>query len=93
MLKVQGNVPDKRLDESLLQPELLLSFIKSFILNLTESQKTKSDKNKHVLELSATTWPEILAGSSLYLWRNPREVFEVAADSVGLFDNGVHAQL
>lgn len=50
MLQVQGNVPDKRLDESLLQPELLLSFIKCFIFNLTESQrtKTKGDQNKHV---------------------------------------------
>lgn len=29
----------------------------------------------------------------MYLWRNPREVFEMAADPVGLLNNGVHAQL
>lgn len=34
MLQVQGNVPDKRLDESLLQSELLFGVIKLFILNL-----------------------------------------------------------
>lgn len=27
-----------------------------------------------------------------YLWRNSSQVFEVAADSVGFFDNGVHAE-
>lgn len=39
MLQVQGNVPDKRLDESLLQPELLLSLIKRFIFNLGKRQR------------------------------------------------------
>lgn len=43
MLQVQGNVPDKRLDESLLQPELLLSLVKCFIFNLGERQKTKTE--------------------------------------------------
>lgn len=39
MLQVQGNVPDKRLDEPLLQPELLLSLIEHFIFNLGKRQK------------------------------------------------------
>lgn len=34
VLQIQGNVPDKRLNESLLQPEVFLSLIKSFILDL-----------------------------------------------------------
>lgn len=34
MLQVQGNVPDERLNESLLEPELFLSLVKSFILDL-----------------------------------------------------------
>lgn len=28
-----------------------------------------------------------------HLWRDPRQVLEVAADAVGLLDDGVHAQL
>lgn len=38
MLQVQGNVPDERLNESLLQPELFLSLVKSFILDLKARQ-------------------------------------------------------
>lgn len=40
MLQVQGNVPDKRLDESLLQPEPFLSLIKCFIFNLEKKHNT-----------------------------------------------------
>lgn len=29
----------------------------------------------------------------MYLWGDSCEVFEVAADAVGFFDDGVHAQL
>lgn len=100
MLQVQGNVPDKRLDESLLQPELLLSLIKRFIFNLGKRQttKTKRDQNKHVFTrdcqavfppLSLRSW----LGAAMYLGWNSCEVFEMAADSIGFFDNGVHAQL
>lgn len=39
MLQVQGNVPDERLDESLLQPELLFSLIKRFIFNLGKDRR------------------------------------------------------
>lgn len=28
-----------------------------------------------------------------HLWRDPRQVLEVAADTVGLLDDGMHAQL
>lgn len=74
MLQVQGNVPDKRLDESLLQPELLLSLIKGFIFNLGKRQttKTKRDQNKHVFirdcqavfpPLSLRSW----LGAAMYL--------------------------
>lgn len=38
VLQVQGNVPDKRLNESLLQPEVFLSLIKSFILDLKTTE-------------------------------------------------------
>lgn len=36
VLQVQGNVPDKRLDESLLQPELFFSLVKGIIFNLKD---------------------------------------------------------
>lgn len=45
VLQVEGNVPDKRLDESLLQPELLLSLVEGFVLNLQQRRKTKKDEN------------------------------------------------
>lgn len=84
MLQIQGNIPNKRLNESLLQPELFLSLIKSFVLDL----KTR--------EVSQGGFLEFLIRSELksvsYLWRNSCQVFEMAADSVGFFDNGVHAQ-
>lgn len=84
MLQVQGNVPDKRLNESFLQPELFLSLIKSFVLDL----KTR--------EVSQGGFLAFLRRSELesvsYLWRKSCQVFEMAADSVGFFDNGVHAQ-
>lgn len=45
VLQVQGNVPDERLDESLLQPELLLSLIKRFIFNLgTRQSEIRTNK-------------------------------------------------
>lgn len=84
MLQVQGNVPDKRLNESLLQPEPFLSLIKSFILDL----KTR--------QVSQGVFLAFLRRSELesvnYLWRDSCQVFEMAADSVGFFDDGVHAQ-
>lgn len=40
VLQVQGNVPDERLNESLLQPEVFLSLIKSFILDLKVTERT-----------------------------------------------------
>lgn len=39
MLEVQRNVSDERLDESLLQPELLLCVIKGFIFYLRKKRK------------------------------------------------------
>lgn len=46
MLQVQGNVPDKRLDESLLQPELLLGLVKRFIFNLVKRQVNEERSEK-----------------------------------------------
>lgn len=34
VLQVQGDVPDERLDEPLLQPEPLLGFVKGFVFDL-----------------------------------------------------------
>lgn len=45
VLQVEGNVPDKRLDESLLQPELLLSLVEGFVFNLRQRRWTKKDEN------------------------------------------------
>lgn len=84
MLQVQGNVPDERLNESLLEPELFLSLVKSFILDLKAREFSQEDFQAF-LRMSALE-------SVSYLWRNPCQVFEMAADSVGFFDNGVHAQ-
>lgn len=44
MLQVQGNVPDKRLDESLLQPEPFLSLIKCFIFNLGKNKNRQTQR-------------------------------------------------
>lgn len=51
MLQVQGNVPDKRLDESLLQPELLLGLVERFIFNLVKRQvnEERSEKKNTIL--------------------------------------------
>lgn len=85
MLQVQGNVPDKRLNEPLLQPEPFLSLIKSFILDL-KPQTSQSGRFSWNF-LADLSWNAVS-----YLWGNSCQVFEMAADPVGLFDNGVHAQ-
>lgn len=48
MLQVQGDVPDKGLDESLLQPEPLLRLIERFIFNLWTRARTKADGDQNV---------------------------------------------
>lgn len=52
VLHVQGNVPDERLYESLLQPKLFLGLIKSFILDLKHQRRS-------VREISHKIWAGI----------------------------------
>lgn len=46
MLQVQGYVPDKRLDESLLQPEPLLSLIERFIFDLWKRRRSEDQDRR-----------------------------------------------
>lgn len=53
VLQVQGNISDKRLDESLLKPESLFSLIKCFIFNLKKKKfvrfKRVPIQNTHIV--------------------------------------------
>lgn len=57
VLQIQGNVPDKRLNESLLQPEVFLSLIKSFILDLKTTEMSVREFSWHFSgDLSCNQW-------------------------------------
>lgn len=55
VLQVQGDVPDERLDEPLLQPEPLLGFVKGFVFDL--GQKTRRIRTEETAsELPDAAW-------------------------------------
>lgn len=43
MLQVQGNVPDERFNESLLQPEPPFSLVERLVFNLSRDGKFRTD--------------------------------------------------